>query len=75
MKQDANLRAVQQHLKLCHKLLQVRLAKVAAQPPGEILRNNQVMHTQALLGLLSVLRGMAAHDTVDWWDDHDGVPF
>lgn len=72
---DDSLNAVRQHLKLCHKLLQVRFAKVANQPKGMILRNNQMKHTQAMLGLLAVLRGMAAHDALDWWEDHDDVPF
>lgn len=72
---DKYLGAVQGHLKHCHTLLQVRRAEIDAQPKGRILRNNQLRQTQAMLGLLAVLRGMAAHDELDWWDSHDDVPF
>lgn len=72
---DASLNAVQSHLSLCHKLLKVRLAAVTNQPKGNLLRNNQIAHTQAMIGLLGVLRGMARHDPLDWWDDNEDVPF
>ncbi len=75
MKEDVSLAAVRSHLKLCHKLLQHRLISIEHQPKGMVLRNNQIKHTQTMLGLLAVLRGMVAHDPLDWWEDHDDVPF
>lgn len=75
MGQDVYLTSIQQHLKLVHKLLEHRRAWYSNQPKGLLMRNNQIAHTQAMLGLVAVLRGMAAHDPLDWWEDDDGVPF
>lgn len=72
---DKYMGPVRDQLRLVQKLLDVRKAAIAAKPPGMINRNNQLRHTQAMLGLLSVLRGMAAHDELDWWEDNDDVPF
>lgn len=72
---DVNLKAVQSHLSLCNKLLKARLARSEQLPPGIVTRENQIKHTQTMLGLLSVLRGMAAHDPLKWWEDEDDIPF
>lgn len=72
---DTNLNAARQHLSLVRKLLHVRLAAVENQPVGTLIRKNQIAHTRAMLGLLAVLRGMAAHDPLQWWDENDDIPF
>lgn len=72
---DKNLNAARQHLSLVNKLLKVRLAQAEQLPVGNILRNNQIAHTRTMLGLIAVLRGLAAHDPLHWWDDKDDVPF
>ncbi len=72
---DVALNACRNHLSLCHKLLKVRLAEAENQPRGRMLRNNQIAHTRAMLGLLGVLRAMARHDPLTWWDEDDDIPF
>lgn len=72
---DKHLNAVRSHLSLCRKLLNFRLIEAEQLPVGILIRNNRIKHTQTMLGLLSVLRGMAAHDPLNWWDNDDEVPF
>lgn len=75
MKVDQHLAAVRSHLKLCENILKVRAATLHKRSVGMLLRNNQIAHNAALLGLVEELREIAEHDPQRWWVEPSEDPF
>ncbi len=72
---DKFLKPTRQHAKLIHRLLQERLAFEKNSSVGLVGRNNRIAHTEAMIGLVYVLRCHLTQDPAEWWDDGLEDPF
>lgn len=71
---DIYIRQMRGQLRLVQLIAFERLKWCEGLPVGHILRNNWIKHTQALIGLLEVASGLAAHDPLVWYEDDPELP-
>lgn len=67
--------AVEAHLKLAYVAAQARLERLEKERPRLSRHYSRMRQTQAVIGLLEEVRGIAAQDPEHWDDDEDIVPF